>query len=417
MNELYDIIALFATGGMFLTCGLAFIFIYIPANPLLRNYRMARYVMAFAYLMFVPGLAAEYVFRDAGNTQYHINQALTLGIAALQAFLFTVSLLALLDVARPGYRSLFRLSAPAILFMTAVFVVYVFCREAILGTAFYVFSGIYVLLLVYFTVWFLVRYRLFRFRLDNYYSDDETKRLRWVVFSFFAALSVGIMALVSVVFMSVWVALLFSIVYDMFYLYFAFRFISYPHLFQTIEGAMSSEAPEDDPAAEYKGEYEGKDKSEYKAENKPEYKPEYKGEYIGEYERESEGESKTDENNLDTTGLSPSVVAVLEQTIEQWVAAGGFTQKGITIHVLAMQCNTNGKYLSRYINNRHQMTFREWINRLRIEEAKKMMLQNPEMKISEISDKMGFSDRSNFHRLFVAATNSNPAAWRKKNTE
>jgi AraC-like DNA-binding protein len=45
-------------------------------------------------------------------------------------------------------------------------------------------------------------------------------------------------------------------------------------------------------------------------------------------------------------------------------------------------------------------TFREWINQLRIEEAKNLLRQYPDKTINEIAQLTGFSDKSNFIRLF-----------------
>jgi hypothetical protein len=85
---------------------------------------------------------------------------------------------------------------------------------------------------------FLNSYRLFRLRMDNYFSDMEDGRLHWVAYSFFVALAIGIMALLSSLFMSTFVALLFAVVFDIFYIYFAIRFINYVYQFQIIERAM-----------------------------------------------------------------------------------------------------------------------------------------------------------------------------------
>ncbi|MDR1335336.1 MAG: hypothetical protein LBK22_00725 [Tannerella sp.] len=53
MNELYTDISIFAISGLLLACGMMLLFVFIPANALLDNYRKARYTMAGAYLFFV----------------------------------------------------------------------------------------------------------------------------------------------------------------------------------------------------------------------------------------------------------------------------------------------------------------------------------------------------------------------------
>ena len=201
--------------------------------------------------------------------------------------------------------------------------------------------------------------------MDNYYSDEEAGRLRWVVFSFFASLSIGIMALLTSVFISILTTLIFTIVFDIFYTYFAIRFLNYPHLFQTvIEQAMENEMPE----------------------------------------------TEQTDNSVKTAA---GAFALLEKRIEPWVANKGFTETGITIDVLAAKLTTNHKYLSTYINTYKKQTFRKWINELRIEEAKIILLQEQETTLTEIAHRTGYSDKSHFLRQFKEQTGISPTEWRK----
>ncbi|MDR2562698.1 MAG: hypothetical protein LBC98_02005, partial [Prevotellaceae bacterium] len=239
MNELYNILSIFLNGGLLLACGLMLLFAVVPSCPLLGNYRKARYMMAGAYLFFVAVEIAKYLFQssppDVGDIA--LKQTVTLAIAASQAFLFTFALLALLDVRFPGWGYIFREATLVLLFITVVFAAYAFCSGEIFKVVFYIFAALYALLLVRYTLLFLNSYRLFRLRMDNYFSDEEAGRLRWIAYSFCAALAVGIMALLSSLFMSTLVALLFAVVFNIFYSYFAIRFINYAHQFQSIERA------------------------------------------------------------------------------------------------------------------------------------------------------------------------------------
>ncbi|MDR1202673.1 MAG: AraC family transcriptional regulator [Tannerellaceae bacterium] len=370
MNELYNILSIFVTSGLLLACGLMFLFAFIPGNPLLGNYRKARYTMAGAYLFFIAVAGVEYLSGDPSVQSVLLMQTITLAIAASQAFLFTFAMLALVDVQFPGWRYIFREAAVVLLFIVAVFTVYACCSETFFHIAFYVFAVIYALLLTRYTVLFLKSYRQFRYRMDNYYSDEEAGRLRWVAFSFFAALAIGIMALLSAVFMSIFVALLYAIIFDVFYLFFAIRFINYAHQFRVIEQAMD-DVPE---------------KTAFPVDEEP----------------IARNDTKT----------GHTAFAALEKQIEHWVTNKGFTEHRITVDTLAAQLHTNHKYLSSYINLHKKQTFREWINALRIEEAQIMLLQYPDMKINEIADKTGFLDKSHFLRQFKKQNKQSPTAWK-----
>jgi AraC-like DNA-binding protein len=225
---------------------------------------------------------------------------------------------------------------------------------------------------------FIRSYRLFRLRMDNYFSDPEAGRLSWVVFSFFAALAVGVMALLSAVFISVPVALLFSIVFNVFYIWFAIRFMNYAHQFHVIERAMDDHEPE--IAIPEKTETALFEKTIV----------------------------ETDE--LKTSGKNS--YTLLGEKIEQWVADKGFMEQGITIDELAAKLLTNNKYLSTYINTYKKQTFREWINEMRIEEAKILLLQHPKLTVTEIARRIGFSDKSHFLRQFKMQVKVSPTEYK-----
>jgi AraC-like DNA-binding protein len=369
MNDLYNIFSIFVTSGLLLACGLMFLFMSIPRSPLLGNYRRARYTMAGAYLFFIAVAVMEYLSGAPSVQNVPLMQTTTLTIAASQAFLFTFAMLALVEVRFPGWRYIFGEAAVILLFIVIVFTVYACCSEAFYDVAFYVFAIIYSLLLVRYTCLFLKSYRQFRYRMDNYYSDEEAGRLRWVIFSFFASLAVGVTALLSAVFMSTLIALLFSIIFDVFYIFFAIRFVNYAHQFQVIECAMDDDAPEDEDAA------------------LPESKK---------------------------TAISLFAQNIIETNLKVWADGKRFLQSGLTIDDVSRHIGTNSKYLSLYINQTMNRTFREWINGLRIEEAKRLLLKHPDMTVAEVAERTGFSDRSYFTRQFTTQMNTSPREWQKQ---
>jgi AraC-like DNA-binding protein len=382
MNELYNILSIFVTGGLLFALGLMLLFTVIPARPLLGNYRKARYMMAGAYLFFVAVAIGEYLSQTSPPDvdDIAVMQTVTLAIAASQALLFTFAMLALLDVRFPGWRYIFRETVGVLLFIAVVILANIFCSAETFATAFYGFAAIYALLLARYTCLFLRTYRLFRRRMDNYFSDMEAGRLHWVAFSFFAALAIGVMALLSSLFMSTPVALLFAVVFDGFYIFFAIRFINYASLFHIIERALDDETPA--PIAETPC-----------MTSLPPNDP---------------------ASGSEISGMHDDTLALLEKRIEEWIADKGFTKRGITIDALSTRLGTNSKYLSTYINTRKKQTFREWINSLRIEEAKILLLQHPETTGNEITRQSGFSDRSHFLRQFKKRTGVSPTEWKKR---
>jgi AraC-like DNA-binding protein len=60
------------------------------------------------------------------------------------------------------------------------------------------------------------------------------------------------------------------------------------------------------------------------------------------------------------------------------------------------------------------MNFHTWISNQRIEEAKKHMLANPGISITQISEMVGISEPSNFSRQFKHITGLSPSIWKQK---
>ncbi|MBQ7698620.1 MAG: helix-turn-helix transcriptional regulator, partial [Paludibacteraceae bacterium] len=71
----------------------------------------------------------------------------------------------------------------------------------------------------------------------------------------------------------------------------------------------------------------------------------------------------------------------------------------------------NRSYLSRFINSAYGCSFYHWANGLRIKEAKRLMIEQPELKIQDLADRCGFSSRQVFARVFARETGFTPSEW------
>ena len=76
---------------------------------------------------------------------------------------------------------------------------------------------------------------------------------------------------------------------------------------------------------------------------------------------------------------------------------------------------TNHNYLSTYINGYLNMTFQVWLNTLRIEAAKELLLNEPKMTIEEIGAQVGIPQGYNFSRWFKLVTELTPHQFRRLN--
>lgn len=77
----------------------------------------------------------------------------------------------------------------------------------------------------------------------------------------------------------------------------------------------------------------------------------------------------------------------------------------------------NRTYLSAYIKTTYKMTFREWITGLRLEYAKNILKEHPEINIQKLAESSGFLSRSNFIKSFTEKEGCTPGKWKKANLE
>lgn len=108
-------------------------------------------------------------------------------------------------------------------------------------------------------------------------------------------------------------------------------------------------------------------------------------------------------------GLSPDNL----QRLDDWLLHKGYRHSGITIHQLAVDIGTNRLYLSQYINQKHGCNFSEWVNRMRVEDAKAMIREKPDITIEEVAITLGFSSGSYFSKIFTKAAGISPGSFRK----
>lgn len=130
---------------------------------------------------------------------------------------------------------------------------------------------------------------------------------------------------------------------------------------------------------------------------------------------ETQEEVEADETSVMTSDMkkSPTVYMSIEKNLMQWMDNNGFTRPGLTIEDLAEELYTNRTYLSGYIKSRYGTSFRDWIGGLRLDYAKKMLLEHPELTVAGVSELSGFLSLSYFTKIFTEKEECSPAKWRR----
>lgn len=104
-----------------------------------------------------------------------------------------------------------------------------------------------------------------------------------------------------------------------------------------------------------------------------------------------------------------------EQILHKLVVEKKYRDQSFTAKRLAEMLHTNTRYVSIVLNVRYQTNFSQFVNRLRIEEAKALLADKryAELRIEEISDMVGFANRQSFYRAFCMYTGKTPRQYQE----
>lgn len=112
--------------------------------------------------------------------------------------------------------------------------------------------------------------------------------------------------------------------------------------------------------------------------------------------------------------LSSEMSLTIHRNLERLAKEDKFyTQRNLTLQDLALKLRTNKNVLSQYLNQNLNQNFYKYINSLRVDEAKKLLLEKKSKKYSleGIGYMAGFNSRTTFHTVFKAQTGVSPSKY------
>ncbi|TGL21722.1 AraC family transcriptional regulator [Leptospira yanagawae] len=86
----------------------------------------------------------------------------------------------------------------------------------------------------------------------------------------------------------------------------------------------------------------------------------------------------------------------------------------LTLVSVAKRLDLSSHQLSEILNHKLGTSFRNYINQFRLLEAKKLLLERPDMAIIAIIYASGFNSKSSFHKLFQTHFGTSPQNYRSK---
>ena len=119
-----------------------------------------------------------------------------------------------------------------------------------------------------------------------------------------------------------------------------------------------------------------------------------------EEEEEEEEEAKTESG------------AEYREKLEQWMETEKpYLNPEFRLQDLRQVLPLNRTYLSQLINTEYDCTFYQFVTNYRIEEAKRLMREKPDLKMQDIAEQSGFSSPVVFSRIFARETGETPSEW------
>ncbi len=119
----------------------------------------------------------------------------------------------------------------------------------------------------------------------------------------------------------------------------------------------------------------------------------------------------------ETSSLIDSKIKEIRAKLEEHILENKpYLDVELTLNKLASQIEVQPHHLSRVINQNFKVSFTDYINQFRLEEAKKR-LGNPQydhLKIAALAYECGFNSVPTFNNLFKKVYKSTPSAYRKK---
>jgi AraC-like DNA-binding protein len=367
-NLYYEITAF----GICVTATLALLlaFIPFPKQAQLKAYRIARVGIVLALIQVSVTNLIEVECRPYPFTK-HLMQLDTLIVSSFHVFLFMAAIVSMLNTRFYSLLKVINELVPTFVLSVIGVGIYLFGHSSAMTWYIRIFTVYYFYLIIKYSLLYQRVEKTTRLQLDNYYSEDAFRRLRWARLIFFLLMSSCIASGISV-FLNVGFSVFFTVYYIVFYAFFTIQYLKYVHLFSEMGDGLVATG-----VVPVRNQHALSDPLPPEKNNHRSYEQ-------------------------------------LEAAIAEWENEKRYTQAGLTIEQVASQLLTNRTYLSYHMNVYRKETFKEWINRLRIEEAKVLLNDQPEIPVGQVGMLIGIPDKSNFGRQFSRITGTTPQNWRKQ---
>ncbi len=231
---------------------------------------------------------------------------------------------------------------------------------------------------IFYIIMFDKAYKKSQKALNAYYDDEEEHKIRWIRFCYIIAMLTDLCLLIYMMiptsFMKIYIAW-----YVLFMLYFTANFISFIGSHKMILDAFAHKT--------------------------------LSGQNLFPPKNKREKALKED-TEYDRKQMEKAFKAI-QKNLAQWVADKKYREYDKSREEIAAELDTTKELLQLYFMTNIGQDFRSWRTELRINDAKRMLLEDKGTSIQLVGELCGFSDRSNFHTQFTRLTGCSPKKWRE----
>ncbi len=351
-----------------LAVGVVLLMLSIPYTKEWQSFRQLRGFLAATCLLLTAANVASCMTQQEAEDPAILSLA-TLVMASYQALLFTAAALVFVHSprihGRVAFQSVCITLAGVLLTVSQAFL------PAVFPFLFWMAVAAYVVQITYYTAVFRKEFCRCVARLEVYYDDAMSGRMRWIQRFFYCALAVGILALLaSAVPLPLPFYGIFIVVFTAFYVYVCGCVVSYRTYAEFIvRMAVDREA------------------------------------------RQQAAQSGANEEELQ---LTEEKEQELQRAIREWIEKKGFTKKDTTLDDIARQLGTSQRLLAAHFNKYARVSFRSWRTKLRIDEACRLLREEDNLMLKSLNELVGIGDYSYFYKQFKLSTGMSPSDYRER---
>ena len=326
----------------------------------LQKYNRARWCLVGAFTVFgILSLAEITLGGTTGEEAGNLTGCLVIFIGSLMAMFFTMTVLSFIHPQFVHRKQVFLQLAVIVPCGLLLIILRLHAFRALFNICFAVMLVAYLLLMAFYTRLFVKSYREFKTQMLSFYEEEDlVGQLHWINWTFWLALSVGIMALFLLAGNRV-VSSALTIVFTFCFLVNAISFVNFKSFAPLVDRAVTG---------------------------------------------------KTGKKTLGR-GDNPLIINGLNDRIDAWVDNKGYLDNTKSVEDIAAEIGWHYHGLKQYIKQTTGEDFRTWRIRLRVEEAIHIMTANPDIPVSHVATMAGFNDRSYFYRTFQKVTGKSVKAF------